>query len=210
MQAINLLPPAALARHRLARRSRLWWRVVPLAALALAASLVWVHGLQGRVRADGSEELSILDQRLLELRRQTGERARRLAELEASIRAASAVDDLPDWSILLALLPRQGGGRAEFTSCVLSPRKVEGATVAAGRPSSYSLLLEGQVPDPKAATDLAVDLERTTLFDKVSLVDTNRVRVGEQDVIRFRIECVLSDAANAEVETAAANGGKQP
>jgi hypothetical protein len=197
MIAINLLPESCVVERHIRSRLRVWSVVAPLIAAILVASYVWLAGMWGVGAGGVSQDRERLEQRISEMRRILTRNQSELAEVESARRALRAVSDLPDWGLMLQLLPSMGGGHATLTSCTLTPAKKDandGSKQAAGRVLKYLLSIQGVVEDPKSATDFAVDLERTEIFDKVTLIESTRTQYMGRELLGFRIECMLTDS----------------
>lgn len=197
MSAINLLPAERVLRHRRASRLAVWGVVVGAWAALLMAAYGWLCVAWPGPSSMLAAELVSQREHAAELVRLRAQLQRESSELESARQATLAIRDLPDWSVLLRLLPTRAGGRVVFTSCTLAPEP-SASSRKAGRVSSFVLVLQGLVPDPRAATDLTVDLERLGVFDRVSLVETQRSGDGEDQRLSFRIECVVNDAGAAK------------
>jgi len=197
MMAINLLPEACVRDRRARARVRIWAVLAPLVALTLMGSYVWLAGLWSAGASGLDEDRDRIERRLADVKREASRQQATLTEVDASRRALRAVSDLPDWGLLLQLLAQQSGGRATLTACTLVPAKGEAsdaAKPAPGRVGRFLLTIQGVVEDPKSATDFAVDLERTKVFDRVTLVETARTTAQGREMLGFRIECALSDS----------------
>lgn len=192
--SINLLPSAWAARHGVTRRVRLWRSLLPVVAAPMLAGLAWCRvGVLGAA-APASIEVARLERRAADADAEGRARATEVLTLESARRASAAVSDLPDWALLLAMLPGVGDGRATLTSFTLTPQGREpGTRPPPGRVDRYVLAIQGVTPDAPSATDMAIAMERLGVFASVRLVETQRVQTLTGEGVSFRIECVAID-----------------
>ncbi len=195
MIAINLLPETCVRERRIRVRTRRWAVAATLTAMSLFASYLWLSGLWDVGLGGLAEDLERAERRLADAKREQAKVQASLVEADAARRALDAVSDLPDWGLLLNLLAQQGGGRATLTACTLAIAKSDAASAPKGRVGRFVLTIQGLVEDPKSATDFAVDLESTHVFERVNLVDTMRTSAQGRELLSFRIECAMTDPA---------------
>jgi Tfp pilus assembly protein PilN len=194
MGGINLLPVGFITRRRTRSRIRLWSRVCTLAALVAVALLVWVAGV---LSPRGKDRVAQLEESRAALKRAQEEATqgrRQVVEAEAALRANMAVSDLPDWGLLLAVVPAKAGPGVTLTACTLTPRS-DGGAVRPGRVERYQLTIEGVAREARLATDLALELEGLGVFENVKLLETARAVHQGRDVASFKMLCVVQDSA---------------
>lgn len=198
MRNVNLIP----ARRRDARRRRahLRWCAVGCAAYTLltttAAAIAWSAwtGEDPEVRkqiAHVDEEIHRNEQALLES-------SATLSARQAMLTAARQIAGQPDWSYLLALLADKAGSDMVLRSCQLTP-----ASDAAGETKNVELhatggllvIVRGVAKSPQGAQQYVLRLEKTGLFDRVTLVETRREPFLNGEASAFRVDCVLSPSA---------------
>jgi hypothetical protein len=195
MIALNLLPDACVIERRTRTRIRIWTAIVPLAAFVLLGSYLWLSSTWTAGIGSAVHDREQVEARLGVVRHELTRQQAEIAEIEAAQRASRAVSDLPDWGLLLQLFPSMGGEHTTLTSCTLMPAKSasDAAKPAVGRVMKYVLTIQGVVDDPKSATDFAVALEHTEIFEKVTLIESTRTEYMGREMLGFRIECVLTD-----------------
>lgn len=209
MTAVNLIPQRRLHARRMRMRVRLWAGVTA----AWAAALVIAHVWAGAAWEDDSPALvaaiAKADAEIQELERSTAAGRVALAEAQATLRARKAVGDQPDWGLLLATLAARLDQQAVLSACILEPAGAQvtgrGSAAAADaqrrmiRPSHYKLTLTGLTRKQDTASAIAIALERTKLFDHVTLLEARRSGFLGEEAVTFRLECALVDPA-AEVQ----------
>jgi hypothetical protein len=206
MTVVNLVPARRLEARRCRARLRLWCCIALLWCTALAGANLWASAAW----LDDTEEvvasIKRTDAEILELERASITASAAIAEAHATLRARRAVGDQPDWGLLLATLAARTDQQGVFSSCILEP---EGSMPGgdAGReasrkmirPSRYTLGLTGLTRTQDAASNIAIALERTGIFEHVTLLEARRAAFLGQEVVSFRLECALVDPA-AEVQ----------
>jgi Tfp pilus assembly protein PilN len=204
VHAVNLLPGYRILRRRVRNRIRIWAAVLSGWIIVLVAS----HSGIRFAWHDDSEELqaAILqaDAEIMEVERLRAARTLAITEAQATLRARRAVSDQPDWGLLLATLASRMDQRGVLSTCLLEPAKVEMPrnTPDSGqrqiRPSRYTLSLSGLVRTQDSASAIAIALERTGLFERVTLKETRRSAFRGDEAVNFSLECAMADPA-AEV-----------
>ena len=107
--------------------------------------------------------------------------------------------DRPDWSVVLALLARNLDDDLVLKRCKLEPEVVRKAAASpqhaagaqADEPKRFSLEIAGLGRSQKAISHFVLRLERTNLFQKVTLVKTNREPFVTGRAMAFQIRCLL-------------------
>jgi Tfp pilus assembly protein PilN len=203
MNGVNLLPGYRVHARRVSVRVRLWIGVCACWGLVLAGAHVSLHAMQDDDAASLADQITHADAAIKNLEKQTAAGRSSLAEAGATLRARKAVGDQPDWGLLLATIAARLDQQAVLGGCGLEP--AEGvpagrrAPRAMIRPGSYTLSLSGLARTQDAATAIAISLERTGLFERVSLLEAKRATFHGDDAVSFRLECALVDPA-AEVQ----------
>jgi hypothetical protein len=205
MRGVNLIPTARLQAQRLRRRLRVWmlaligWTGLVLAACAGARVML------GQDRAAAvADELVKTQAQVVQVRAQSSQVARQLAEADATRRSAEALVDQPDWSILMSGVAALTGDDLMLREFTLTPagetRARAGTSAGSGaqpttRPARYELRLRGLGRQQQAVGQFVVRLQQLGLFDEVRLARSGREPLGNGSVIGFEITCTLGEAA---------------
>jgi hypothetical protein len=184
------------------------WAVLSAAA-ASATRAVWNDAHDGQAE----ERLAAVADDIARTERAMAEMRNSLAAAQSTLRAHEAIANQPDWSVLLAVLAQKIGDDVVLKGIRVHPA---GATAAAGRtdprrttvmatPSGGPGGAGGEAPfvleasamakTHAAANRFVLELERTGLFAKVTLLDTAREPFLVGEAIAFRLECSLDDPA---------------
>src|SRR5688572_14747818 len=216
MNGVNFIPRA---RRELAeRRTRLSACSVVAAAYALLGVIAFAASGTEAVVEDPSvaQQLAQLPGEIDTSRRALTNLQAQLAEAQAKLDAARTVAEQPDWSVLLGLLAQSLGEEIVLTSCKLDSDAVEGdrpvnaqragpgAQPAEPQPprlsgARYTVLLSGLGRTQSSVSQFVLRLEELGLFERVTILKTNREMFGEHESIGFRLEATIAGArAGAE------------
>jgi hypothetical protein len=222
MTGINLIP----ARRTEARQRRLWrGRCVVTCAgyVSLVATLI----VAARAVLDqGDAGLpALLTTAATEMERTSASLATTRRELDATeslLRSSRAIAEQPDWSGLLGLLAVKAGDQVVLRTVAVRPRETPAAVAAkpaakvGAKPAppdpTLVVSLSGSSRSQAAASEFALRLEATGLFNRVTLLDTSRETFAELPLVSFRIECTLAEptAATAAVDRRGLATGGEP
>ncbi len=181
----NLLPPT----QRTLRRERTACRAVLAAAAgyaALAAVLLALLTSAKPAPVDAADATDLLDRadRATARAGVAGVLAERgEAEVAALARAATAAEaaaDRPDWRRLLGRLAADAGDGVRFTEVEVRPEA-----------GGVAIRVSGEAPDPRAAWDFALALERGDLFERVELARTRRADTRPDAPVLFQVNLGL-------------------
>lgn len=209
MNGVNLIP----AQRRLNKSRRLWvkrWAIV-VAAEAVMVVGVWVACLGwGRNTPDLREELAAVQSKQARLKRSIELLSPRIRDGAESLKTAVQVYSRPDWSVLLAVLAQQMGDQLVLSRCRLWPQAggaSSGPALAASeqvatvvtdyRTRRFRLELAGVARSQQSVSEFLLRLERSGLFDAVTLVNTHPAEFLSQSATGFEILCTL-DADGAQ------------
>jgi len=211
MSDMNFIPSYRIMAGRRRALIRRWatasvvWAIV-LVTLYAVAYATWGGG---RVAIAG-------EQRRVAARVQESSQAIKVLQHELTatnllLRSSQIVESQPDWSLLLALLPRALSGDVVLKRCevravppVSLPPAASGGAGAAQTASSraapaataaeptFILKISGCGRSMPAVLQFVQELERMGLFDQVRLVHTNPEVVQTLSVTGFQVECSLS------------------
>ncbi len=192
MQSRNLIPSYRLERRRRHRRVRAWGAAISVYAVLLAAVYVGCQALWG-VDADAmARQREATRQRVRQIRDRIDGVQTRLAEAQRTLRANAALGDHPDWSLLLMLLARTMNEGVVLRQCSLTPAEPTAEAPAATKPSpGWRLEMSGYGKTVTAASEFALAMERTGLFQEVRLLKTVRQPFLAGQATHFQIHCAL-------------------
>jgi Tfp pilus assembly protein PilN len=196
MKAINLVPSHRRDAHAKASRVRAWsvgggaYVVLLLAACALSYA-IW-GGDEAAVAAQSQRATRQLE----ESQRVIGKLQPELNETQARLDTIRAIDEQPDWSVLLRLLAKSTTDQIVLTACRLdgqpdAPRNnARPTTQPLG--ASHTLTVSGFGRTQASVSHFVLRLEEAKLFDQVTLIKTSREAFASGEAVAFRIECSLS------------------
>mgnify|MGYP002623902203 FL=1 len=90
-----------------------------------------------------------------------------------------------------------------LSTCELEPIPEVATAPSNGAPAStlsgddpaarrrYQLAVHGLGRTPGTVSQFVLRLEKTNLFERVTLIESKRIATGDQEVVSFRIQCVL-------------------
>lgn len=234
MKSVNLIPaPRQVAKRRRVHLRRCAamcaaWAVL-LVVAAVAIRVVW----GGDGDAQAGDRLAAVSDDIARTERAMAETRNQLAAAQSTLRAHEAIANQPDWSILLAVLARKIGddvvlkgvrvhpAGASASAARTDPRRTTvmaapgaGGPGGAGGPIAeppFVLEASGMAKTHAAANRFVLELEKTGLFAKVTLLDTAREPFLVGEAIAFRLECSLDEPGNASATApgnAPGQGGK--
>jgi hypothetical protein len=218
MSDMNFIPSYRMAARGRRARIRRWATASVVWAIVLVMLYAGAYALWG-----GGRKAMAGEQKKIAARIQESSQAIRLLQHELAtqnlqLRSSQIVENQPDWSLLLAVLPRTLSGDVVLKRCDLRADPTftppaSAAAPAASRPGAAQPSQEPRAAGPDAApaevqapfllkvagygkTMSAVlqfvqELERTGLFDRVRLVQTTPEAVQSLPVSGFQVECVL-------------------
>ena len=199
MRDVNLIP--APRRDARQRRRHIQWCATGCILYALGAATA---GALARAAWGGrdpriSSQLAAVDQNVRQSEQALTEARARLNQAQTVLVAVRQISQRPDWSALLALLARKSENQIVLRTCELSPPagQSEGAFVA---------VAAGIARTPADAQEYAIRLQKTGLFERVTLLDTHREPFAGIEASAFRIECALGTVP----ATASAGKDEQP
>lgn len=181
MMPVNLIPAPRHAARRAARHQR-WWMVGGAGYFAVLA-LVWL----GSFAVTYSHEDPELDAEHFQhqISQSTADRQRLRTQIDhhqAILNANHEVKNRPDWSILLAMIARLRGDDAFLRAVSLASPDGDG---------QYNVRLTGYARSQTAVSALALRLERSGLFQSVSVVSSRREPYANHVAIAFEMRCAL-------------------
>ncbi len=193
MHRINLIPePRRQARQRRVRcRS---WVAIGLGYSALVVALCLGQRGLGRgvdVRAQ-ADELARHDAELIQIQASQSTLRPQLAEQGLVLAAGRSIADQPDWSLLLTFLADEVlGDQVVLSGCTLGPAHATAQAKELTDPS-LTLTLTGYTRTTPDVSRFVLRLERTGLFDRVTLTRTQREPYLDGQAIAFEVRCLMS------------------
>jgi hypothetical protein len=207
MNDMNFIPSYRLTARRRRARIRRW----TTACVAWAIFLVTLYGGAYTLWGGGRTALAG-DKKDVAVRIRESSQAIRILQHELAVqnlllRNGQIVENQPDWSLLLAVLPQTLSGDVVLRRCELradrpsaapaaapapsSPAAAQSAAPGAETPTTYLLKVAGCGKTMPAVLQFVQELERTGLFDQVRLVETSPEAMQTLTVTGFQVECSL-------------------
>jgi Tfp pilus assembly protein PilN len=211
MNRVNLIP--LHRRQAKARRARVraWTVFCGVYAVVLLAAGVSVAMLCTTPRSAGAE-IAKLQEETKRATRQLSTVQLAAGEAQKTLLSARAVADQPDWSALLAVLSQLIGDNLVLNRCDVTPVKEE--RPLATPPAQPIKLPPGAPPVPAqqpaqrpptrvfvhiagfgrsqaAVAQFVLALEGTNLFERVTLIQTNRREFLSTGAVAFELDCPL-------------------
>lgn len=206
MISVNLIPMRHRQQRLLRARRKRWVVAASIYAILLAVAYGGWRIAWGGDDLDMSHQLTLLRSDLADGAKSISRIRAALHEAKLTRQANQAVTGQPDWSLLLALIARMRGDEVVLNRCALDissktlglpaislPALAESADAAA----PAVLRLQGYGRTQASVAQFALGLERTGLFETVSLLKTNREMFLNGEAVAFRMECQLKAAGDA-------------
>ena len=209
MTTVNLIP--LHRRQAKARRERLraWTLFGGMYAVLLLAAGVAITLLCTTTQSS-RDELGKLQEETKRSTRQLTALQLAAVEAQKTLMSAKAVADQPDWSTLLAALSKSIGDSVVLNRCELIPFKdepslastpVQPVKLAPGvaaptapiqrSPARILVHIAGLGRSQAAVAQFVLALEGTNLFERVTLLQTNRQMFLSADAVGFELDCPL-------------------
>lgn len=192
MDRINLIPKQRRLTRQRRARTKLWFGVVlGYAATALMVGLVFGAMATPRDLTSLGEELTSLDSELAGLQQQQENLRPKLSEQQLILAAGRSITDQPDWSLLLNYLADEVlGDHIVLTGCSLA---LDQSAVEAEdyNDTPLALTVSGFAKTTPDVSQFVLRLEQMSLFDKVTLINTQREPFLSDQAIAFEARCVL-------------------
>ena len=187
---INLIPePRRLAQERRGR-VQAWMATTGVMLAVVAAGCAW--SLLSIVDSGSKErqELTELGGRIEQLEGEVKAKQVALSDASARLRATLVVTLEPDWSLLMAMLADELKDDAALESFRLVPvESEEGQEV---RRPNYLVMLTGVARTQEGVSSYVLNLEELGLFDQVTLKESSRRKVKDEEVVVFNLQCELT------------------
>ncbi|MFW5839732.1 MAG: hypothetical protein ACOCZE_04050 [Planctomycetota bacterium] len=209
MQSVNLIPAPRRKAQSRARKLRRYGCFCALYAGVLVAIYAFCYSAWGGRAVPIASEMRRVSTRI----KSVGDEIRRLkAQIQADrlkLAANHAVSNQPDWSLLLFSMSNSIDETIVLRRILLKPAEqtdAEGRAVpvdvtsmppelASGRVGTYQLEVSGWAGDQAAVWDLALQLERTGLFETVKVADSRGEVFMNRSSTGFALLCRLATSA---------------
>lgn len=208
MRAINLMPSSRLNAQRAAHRKRMWMLIVGAYALAAVGGTSLLLPRSTGDERQVMHELTKLRGVAAELNKQVEASRAAAGAAQSQLRAANAVGEQPDWSMLLAKLAEERRSEAVLESVELATVQVpvensaqDAKAKSGSKPQVKDTLIlrvSGATRSPDEAYVFARRLEQIGLFAQARVLETRPRDLAGEQVSAFRIECTFVDRADRE------------
>jgi hypothetical protein len=209
MTCINLLPRTRVAQLRRRRAARRW--ASGLGGYCVVALFgVWAFWIVGSGPRTAGARVLELQSTATTLQGQIDGLQGELQSVARQLRALRQIESHPDLGAMLRLLAYHAQGEVVLDSCALSPAAAAKSPAVAKSATSkrasgtgevegaaYDVELRGLSRSASAAGAYLLRLERSGVFEKISLVQSDQVRVEGADLVRFVLRGRLGPASGA-------------
>ncbi len=218
-ETLNLLPPGRRQELRLHRRLHVWMMVGAAYGIATVGACITLAAGEPVVDRRETTELTVLTRETDAFKEETSQHKKDIAAENRRKQGADLVKDHPDWSILLELLAQTRGKEVVLDGVDVKPVEVvpvaksetppasndsKAEAKPAGKPahpSAYDVRLTGFAKTQTAVTDFADRLQKSGVFDLVTLERSSARTSGNLAVIDYTILCHLGTTqGNSEQE----------
>lgn len=193
MNGLNLIPSARVASRRRRSRVRIWAVALGLYACVLGLGAAGSWSAASRAAGETVDVRAGLEREVAGAQASLGPLRARLSRTLATIRAASAVTDHPDWSVLLTMLDALRADEVVLDALRLA-RDGSGPAQAGAEPS-FTLEVSGFARSPQAVTRFVLRLEQAGVFRGVQLRETTESVLATDPPlpgVAFRLSCALA------------------
>ena len=191
MLSVNLIPIRRRQERRLRARARKWGVAVSVYAVLLALGYVAWRLEWATDDRDFTRQLTLVHSDLDEAAKSIDALRASLKESQLVLQLNQAVAGQPDWSLLLALLGKLRGEDIVLNRCDLEAAPKGSTALLDEFAVPVVLKIQGYGNTQAEVSQFALRLERTGLFQDVSLVKTNRESFLAGEAVAFRLECQL-------------------
>lgn len=213
MVAVDLIPAPRRAQRKRRTRVRVWAAAVGAYGVVLGGLLAATATAWETDDRTPAEQLAHMEKENELRRRDTARLASVIVERQRELAANLAVENQPDWSILLALLAKAMGQDAALRNAQLSQEVVTQAESAgavpaasgagaasqkgasASSPRTFVLRLTGLARSQQAVSSVVQSLESSGVFSTVELQEARREAADGSDAVAFTIFCRLGGRA---------------
>ncbi len=200
-KCINLVPMHRRDAHARSFRLRAWAVGGGTYALLLIVACGLSYAIWGGDQAAVAAQSERASRQLEESQRMIAKLQPELAEAQGKLDMITAIDEQPDWSILLKLLAKASTDQIVLTQCRLDrsdgPKAVVGKAPTTQSAASHLVTITGYGRSQAAVSHFVLRLEEAKLFDQVTLIKTSREPFASGEAFAFRIECSLNNGGGS-------------
>lgn len=201
MKCVNLVPKHRRDAHARSFRLRAWTVGGGAYALLLIAACGLSYAIWGGDQAAVTSQSERANRQLEEGQRMIAKLQPELAEAQGKLDMITAIDEQPDWSILLKLLAKASTDQIVLSQCRLdrsdAPKTAVTKAPTTQASASRLVTIAGFGRSQAAVSHFVLRLEEAKLFDQVSLIKTSREPFASGEAFAFRIECSLSSGGGS-------------
>lgn len=211
MTGINLIPVHRILAMQRRIRVRLWMRIDSICIGGLLIICAVVTAVFDQSVANVADELAFLEEKVANVNRSIGALRPQLSEVKLTLEASRAVQKQPDWSVLLALLANLQGDQIVMRSVKTEPMgpgnpaagvseiiSVEENSATDDDRSGYRLVLGGLGKTQSAVSQFVLRLEQCGLFERVTVIRTNREGFMSDHAVAFELLCTMGRAKETD------------
>lgn len=195
MSRINLISSSRRQARLHRARCRSWGIGFVAYTAVIVSACMFYRGLDAFGDTTSlNDQLAGLDTELAQIEQEKAGIMPELTEQRLVLTSAQSITDQPDWSLLLVYLADEVlGDDVILAGCTLEPDE-ELARGPEVRNASMTVKLSGHAKTTPAVSQFVLRLEESGLFDRVTLVNTNREPFMDGQAIAFEIDCLISNA----------------
>lgn len=194
LRGVNLAPRWRKTAARRAGRRRAWMT----GCTAYAALLIVAYGVcYGQWHTAGAhvhDKLADTMRRIDETGSAISHTTARIADSRLALRVNRIFSDRPDWSVILQLVASTLGEDLVLRECKLVRAAAGSADAASKTPSASRemiLHLRGFARSQTAISKYALRLEQTSLFARVTVLETRREPFLTSESVAFTLACAI-------------------
>jgi Tfp pilus assembly protein PilN len=192
MNGRNLIPSYRRAAKARGRRLRAWMVTGVAYSALLLGAYVGCRMTWGGDRGALAGEREKIETRMQQVGRTVRSLQRDLETQNETLRAVQAIENQPDWSLLLALLPAHLTEDVFLRRCEIRPAGPDTAPGTAAPGEAYVLKVTGYGRTMTSVLGFVQALEGLGLFDQVRLTHTSSEPLMSGTAINFQVECLMT------------------
>ena len=222
MTIVNLIPHRYVQRRKVAARQRVWIIAGMIYVVTIGVAYLFARARWNNDDRDGTNTIRLMQADIAVNEKSVAKSTQQVNEYASALKELSQITDQPDWGLLLGVVAKMCGEETVLSKCVITAPKNSSdlpvvtahaaASTNANRGAANGarvLELQGYGNSQKAVTQFALQLEKSGLFENVTIGKTSRESFGKFDAVAFRMECPLKQVSEA-VRTPASNRKTAP
>ncbi len=189
----NLIPLKVLEKRSMRQRMSQWKYVLLFEICAAGVMVVMLRSQVSDPAAESREAIDGTVGQIDVVSSAVADSKKELQTIQQQLAVATEVVRKPDWSILVSALAWEGQGKVVFESLQLG----EGTDAGAGTGQVYRVSITGNCDTQSALTDFVQSLERTKLFARVKITQTQSLpnaEDSERPRMGFTIDARIREA----------------